>query len=128
MGMFDEVKYNAPFPDDRVKPGMWFQTKSLGCGLLHYTINEQGRLIYNRHHYEEDTGHEIREGGVILPTFNLIKVEDIDTEYHGDIRLYGTAKEDAWLDYVARFTHGTLEWSRPFEELSETNWSLTRDY
>src|SRR5271165_5672257 len=34
----------------------------------------------------------------------------IDVEFHGDMRLLSTQGE--W-EYLARFTHGTLEWIRP---------------
>jgi hypothetical protein len=120
MGMFDEVKCDAPFPDERLAPGSWLQTKSLSCCMLRYTITPQGRLLYNRHHNEPGPDREIREG-VTLPGYKLIHVEDIDMGYHGDIRLYGNGKDETWLDYVARFTHGALEWIRPYEELSDTH-------
>jgi hypothetical protein len=120
MGMFDEVKCEAPFPDPRMDPERLLQSKSLACCMDRYTITREGRLIYHRHHYEEGPSREVRQE-LILPTRKLTHVENIDTEYHGDIRLYGNGKEGAWLDYVARFTHGTLDWIRPFEDMTETH-------
>jgi hypothetical protein len=128
MGMFDEVKCDAPLPDNRAIPGSWFQSKSLACCLWRYTITKNGRLIFHRHHYENGPDREIREG-LRMPTYKLIKVDHIDTEFHGDVRLYGSADDDTELDYVARFTHGRLEWLRRFEDVSATNenWLLARD-
>ena len=41
-----------------------------------------------------------------------------DLEFHGDIRLTGLI-EGELIEYAARFTHGTLEWIRPWGEISE---------
>ena len=45
-------------------------------------------------------------------------------EYHGDVRFYTRTPENVWADYVARFTHGTLDWIRPYDTLTEIhrNW------
>ena len=128
MGMFDDVKCDAPFPDDRAAPGSWFQSQSLACCMFRYSITEQGRLIYHRSHYEAGPDRKTASGAT-WPTFKLVHVEDIDMDYHGDIQLYGNAKDDTWLDYVARFTHGTLESIRPYEELSEIHktWFYAKD-
>jgi len=37
-----------------------------------------------------------------------------DTNFHGDIRLL--SNEGELEEYVARFTHGTLEWIRPLAD------------
>lgn len=118
MGMFDELSCKMPLPDDRVKPGSVYQTKSLECCLLNYTINEQGRLIFNHSKYEKGPDREIRPG-FWLPTTKSIHLEDIDTEYHGDILFGATAKDGSYVEYVARFTHGAVEWIRPLEQLSD---------
>jgi hypothetical protein len=35
-----------------------------------------------------------------------------------------TTFETQFIQYVARFTHGTLEWIRPWSELSEIHRSI----
>src|SRR5467141_1284674 len=112
MGMFDDIRCDAAFPDDRVEPGSLFQSKSLACCMSLYTITKENRLIYHRRKYELMT---LGEGSSSDPRYRLVHQEDIDMQYHGDIRLCGRAKDDARLDYVARFTHGSLEWIRPFD-------------
>jgi hypothetical protein len=39
--------------------------------------------------------------------------QGIDVEFHGDIRLVSS---EGHREYLARFTHGTLEWIRPLAE------------
>jgi hypothetical protein len=47
---------------------------------------------------------------------------DIDMQFHGDILLIGDNGSSS--EYIARFTHGTLEWIRPLDTFSETERSL----
>ncbi len=49
--------------------------------------------------------------------------EDVDMDFHGDIRLISTV-EGRCIEYAARFTHGNLEWIRPWSELPELHQSL----
>jgi hypothetical protein len=48
-----------------------------------------------------------------------VPVGDLDTEYHGDIEMYGTTAANKLVRYAVRFTHGALEWIRPLDELEE---------
>jgi hypothetical protein len=48
---------------------------------------------------DEEPGVSLREG------------RPVDLDFHGDIRL--VTLEGGYQEYVARFTHGTLEWIRP---------------
>lgn len=129
MGMFDEVKVLAALPDDRVAPGKMFQTKDLGSCMVQFTITAEGRLIHNKHYYEQDGEREIR-GGVRLPNYKLVRVEDIDMDYHGDVLLYAPGKDGKLAEYVARFTHGTVEWIRPYHgaDDADNRWRYTRDW
>src|SRR5580658_3131245 len=106
MGMFDEVYCEADLPPDHPGSGREFQTKSLFNCLDRFTITKGGRLLLHA------TGHQ--------PTG---EAGDIDTEFHGDIRLVGRS-DDHRVEYVARFTHGTLEWIRPLTELPEIHRAL----
>jgi len=94
MGLFDDVKCEYPLPD-REHQGREFQTKDLDCLMDHYTITREGRLI--RH-------ARTRRGG---PS------RDIEWPIHGDIRIYDFDRErDEAIEYIARFTHGRVEWIR----------------
>ncbi len=39
-------------------------------------------------------------------------------QFHGDIILT-SIEGNSYTDHVLRFTHGTVEWARPIEALSE---------
>jgi hypothetical protein len=51
-----------------------------------------------------------------------IPVGDIDLEFHGDILL--TPEERELKEYVVRFTHGCMEWVRPYDEFSKAEQML----
>jgi hypothetical protein len=118
MGMFDEVHCGADLPPGHPEMDRDFQTKSLGSCLDRFTITKEGRLILHAVRYEASD-----EPGRRLPMMKAVPLGDVDTEFHGDIQLYGRAK-DGLVEYVARFTHGTLEWIRPLQELSEIHKKL----
>lgn len=128
MGMFDYVRCDVPLPDDRAAAEPAFQTKQLYCTMAHFTITANGRLIFRKQTHEALPNLEIRPG-VFIPQYKLVHEEPIDMEYHGDIMLCGQATNEQCADYVARFTNGTLERIRPYEELSETHksWLNARD-
>jgi hypothetical protein len=42
-------------------------------------------------------------------------------DYHGDILLYHYQADKSWLELVARFTHGRLEWLRSLADYPEEN-------
>jgi hypothetical protein len=50
-----------------------------------------------------------------LPLRKSTRLEDLDTEFHGDFEFYDSI-DGKMYEYVARFTHGKLEWIRPAEE------------
>lgn len=46
MGMFDEIRCDAPLPDGYDADGIWFQSKSFpDCCLCRYVITQGGRLL-----------------------------------------------------------------------------------
>lgn len=128
MGMFDEVKCNMPLPDGRVSPGSWFQTKSLCCCMGKYTITAEGRLISHKYRYDIEGTWDARPG-VMLPKYNPVHIGDVDMDYHGDISMCASTKDDTFVEYVVRFTHGTVEWIRPYDELPEIHktWFYAKD-
>jgi hypothetical protein len=97
--MFDVVVFDMALPDCQVQ-GRRFQTKSLDPCMEIYTVNGEGRLCLTGSELLLGTGEEA--------------VEAVDIDFHGDIRLRA---EDGGGEYIARFTHGTLEWVRPKAEL-----------
>lgn len=85
MGMFDEIKCDAPLPDAKCSRDSLFQTKSLYNSMDYFTITAGGRLIFHEHHRELIDKSGLR--------YKLIHVADIDMEYHGDVEFYGVAMD-----------------------------------
>lgn len=107
MGMYDTVWFDKDLPDATLA-GRDFQTKSLHQCLDRYTVTRDGRLCLS--------GNEGLEGDEI----NLRKEEYVDTGFHGDLRLTSVTG-GKYAQYVARFTHGTLEWVRPIDNTSSAH-------
>jgi hypothetical protein len=96
MGFYDTLHCEYPLPDSRHQD-LDFQTKSLDPCLLHYKITHDGRLV--RLARPNRSGPD----------------QDVEWPIHGDITFY-TSVEKTWIEYVARFTDGRIEWIRPIEE------------
>jgi hypothetical protein len=111
MGMYDTVVFEGDLPKGVMPSDDGFETKSLFRIMAHFTITRDGRLIHNRRRYLEVTRPS---GGFI--TFTPPEESDMDMNFHGDIVL-SSFKENNQATYVARFTHGTLEWVRSIEAL-----------
>ncbi len=103
MGLFDEIRWDAALPEGHPPDSRLFQTKSLDSPCLdRYVVTAEGRLLLAGNGFEDDAdlaNAEISQG--------------IDVEFHGDMRLV-SAEGDR--EYLARFTHGALEWIRPLAE------------
>ncbi len=102
--MFDTVYCQYPLPNPQHQD-LDFQTKDLECLLDTYTITQEGWLVQ---HAQRGWGAE-----------RLIR--DVEWPLHGDLRFYTSVKteEPSWVEYVARFTHGRVEWIRPIEEVRQ---------
>lgn len=112
MGMFDTLYCQYPLPNPRHQD-LEFQTKDLENLLDTYTITREGRLVQ----------HADR-GGWGAPLDH-----DVEWPLHGDIRFYTSVQtEDPWVEYVARFTHGRVEWIRPMEEVLRDRDSVRPDW
>jgi hypothetical protein len=113
MGMYDEIWFDAELPD---VPSACrrFQTKSLDCCLDRYTVTKAGRLCL--------TGNVMLDDEPVVGAQG--ETEDVDLDFHGDIRLLSTEGDGG--EYVARFTHGTLEWIRPMDHLARAQFALMR--
>ena len=108
MGMFDYVRIEAEMPGVPSLPGH-FQTKSLDRALEYYTITKVGRLVRNSGEHDPPPDGETWK----IPA----SAQDVDMDFHGDMNLIGD--EAPYPQYVARFTHGMLEWIRPLDEIPE---------
>jgi hypothetical protein len=103
MGMFDTVTCEYPLPVAEHQD-FEFQTKDLECLLDHYAITREGRLI-----------RKARRGLVGGPA------RDVPWPLHRDLRFYTSiGKGDAhqWIEYVAHFTYGRVEWIRDHAEVA----------
>ena len=118
MGMFDNLRIEAPLPDPELQDRT-FQTKSLECCLSDYTITHDGRLVL-RHVEWEVTPEEERpfygteqwqHGGLFQICGMLREVSSREVtlhDFHGDIVFCTTvnAPDDAMfaIDFRARTT------------------------
>lgn len=105
MGMFDYVRCDIPLPDAFAGE---LQTKDFGCVLGVLLIRVDGRLMIQDCEWEEVPPEERSDRK--LPVFRAINKRWRDLDFHGDFCFYGSGKSDGeWHEYVARFSHGTLE-------------------
>jgi hypothetical protein len=118
MGMPDEIRCEMKVAGQGIRPGARFQSRSLFRGSEALTIAREGRLVLHRCRFEPTPAIELRPG-VRVPQYRRVPVDDFDLDYHGDLWLFARDEDSPHERYVARFTHGQLEWIRPFAELSE---------
>jgi|SRR5580704_6187001 hypothetical protein len=116
MGMFDYVACDVDLPGSPAIAGREFQCRSLYRVLGRFTITRKGRLIYHSVRYETAGSPDP------LPRMMAIPEGDIDMDFHGDILL--TPEQDELKEHVVRFTHGVMEWVRPYEEFSQAEQML----
>lgn len=112
MGMFDYVRSEIPLPDGFTGE---MQSKDFDCIMTTILIRADGRLVVEEREFERlppcpDDPHLLNRLERRRPIHKGWK----DLDYHGDFRFYGyeSAPSGDYVphDYVARFTHGTLEY------------------
>lgn len=118
MGIYDKVRLEKAFPELALAEGTIFNTKSLHAGFGEFTITDSGKLVEHLYRCEPDPENPICIFAKRIP------IRDQVIEYHGDLLLSGPDTEDCWIDFVARFTHGALEWIRPVADYPEANREL----
>lgn len=93
MGMFDEIRCEAPLPDGFDASDEWFQTKSFPdrC-LCRYTITKAGRLV-------DSAGNDLEPEGYL----NFYTVDPLP---EGDPEAETRSR---WREYRARFVSAQLE-------------------
>lgn len=92
MGMFDEIRCQAPLPDGYDAQDVWFQSKSFPdrC-MCRYTITVAGRLI-------DSEGNDLEpEGYLVFYTQDPPEAEPADS-----------VQSNRWLEYRACFVAGQL--------------------
>ena len=103
MGLYDEIRWDAALPIGHPSDSRLFQTKSLDSPCLdHYVVTPEGRLLLVGSGFVDDVALAAAEMS-----------QGTDVEFHGDMRLVSS---EGYREYLARFTHGTLEWIRPLAE------------
>lgn len=102
MGMFDTIHCEYPLPEP-AHNALEFQTKSLDSCLNDYTITREGRLLRHAH------------GGLLTEPASARRGPAVECPFHGDLTMYASTTESAWIEYLARFTYGRLDWIRPVE-------------
>lgn len=118
MGMFDEVKFEYPFPDAELQ-SVFFQTKDLDCCMDLYIITKEGRLIFRK--YEQFTVPEddrpFCKGKKPEDRTDLDKFmgclgkrnpKDIDQNFHGVLSIIGRTGKHKFKSYLVKFTDGKL--------------------
>ncbi len=95
MGMFDNVRVEAPLPDPEYQERT-FQTKSLECSLSDYTITCEGRLVLREVEWEATPEEE-------MPYYGTP-----EWEQGGLVRLFGYMREKSSRDVVLDDFHGDI--------------------
>jgi hypothetical protein len=116
--MFDYLVCQCDLPDEVPVGDSYFQTRSLYRCMMRFTITREGRLIHHSTRYVRDTDTP-RGVSLLAP----VEEHNIDMQYHGDVLLTGEW-DGKFVEYVARFTNGTLEWIRPMGDFSQAEKDL----
>lgn len=123
MGMYDYVVCEHPLDDGTTLNGVELQTKDFECSMDIVRITPEGRLILRETHGETVPEQErpyygkpewdgpYKELYRLSGSYRTIAHREYDAQYHGDMRF---CSMDSY--YVARFTHGQLEYIRKVED------------
>lgn len=104
MSFFDTLRCDYPLPDPEFQERT-FHTLNFRCLLDHYCLGTDGRLRQIHRKLYNPQGK---------PAAHPPASED--TGYHGDLRFHSQVPARRKIAYVARFSHGTVEWIRRVEQ------------
>lgn len=120
MGMYDELTCEYPLPRPEMQTRT-FQTKDLECGLWHYGITADGRLLCYPHRLERnpDWVEPSPDNKSITALFGMlvqVDEEPFQIDHHGDVYFYDFEKEHRTdpadygplITFRARFTEGRV--------------------
>lgn len=105
MGLYDEVVCDFPLPDAEMQ-GNVFQTKDMGCLMMDYHITREGRLL----RLEADKVLVKDPEGFLGVRIESTNERWVDTEYHGDLIFYDFDQSGVFVEYLVRFTEGSVVW------------------
>ena len=108
MELYDTVRCFAEVPGAGLLGNGESQTKDFGCRCKRFTIDHAGRLIHHCPVY--DSGE---------PFAQSASYQDTIVPIHRDGRLSDEDEAGRYRVYCCRFTVGTLQWGKPWEELTE---------
>lgn len=112
MGYADDVILEGGYSEHGIAPETVLRSKSLyGNGSV-FTITYDGRLI---EHLSGPAGRESPASERAAQSGTMV------IDYHGDLLLDYVSADHRHHSFVARFTHGQLEWLRPVDEYPEAN-------
>lgn len=117
MGMFDNLRVEAPLPDPEYQERT-FQTKSLECTLSDYTITRDGRLMLREVEWEATPEEEMpyygtpawEQGGLarMCGMFREKSAQDVVLDdFHGEIIFYDTVNAPNGAVFAINFQQGT---------------------
>lgn len=113
MGFYDTLTFSSGYAECGIAPGARWQTKSLGRGGDEFRVTHSGKLLLERCRYEEND----QVGPRGLRQLKRVATGNAVVPFHGDLLLIGEPR-DSREEFVARFTHGKLEWVRPLSRYS----------
>ncbi len=127
--MYDNVRCEYPLPCPEVQ-GEVFQTKDFNMPCLDdYRITKEGRLILRLVRWESVPEQERpywgkpewEKNGIfrVCGSIKDMELGEQDVNYHGDLHFYTSGKNGEWYEFVARFTHGTVEWIKRVPKCSQ---------
>lgn len=105
MGLYDEIRWEAPLPEGHPADDRIFQTKSLHPCLEHFLVTAEGRLLLVGSGWQDEDLERAQS-----LRLESLRLQGVDVEFHGDMRLVSVKGH---REYLARFTHGTLDWVKP---------------
>ena len=113
MGMFDDLRCDAPLPDDTPASTI-FQTKDFACNMATHVISADGVLILDLGHHEDVPREERPYPNAAVGSFDsicgIIRWVPNPTPqpaFHGLVYFY-TLLGKEWRGYNTKFTDGKL--------------------
>jgi hypothetical protein len=118
MGLCDYVTLEGEYPGCALPRGSRCQSQSLYAAGSEFAITAEGKLMQHVYRYENDPEQLHPLGWTRRKRIHL---RDEVIAYHGDLLLMYLESAAGLKEWVARFTHGRLEWIKPLDDYPEAN-------